>query len=78
MFKNKLLVEVFYDKELQSKQEGLFTKSEKDLFSKSAALVRSYINQLEALNIVDGKYLSWKELLNNKRKNKKNLLLLVG
>ncbi len=76
IFKNKLLVEVFYDKELQNRQEGLFTKTEKDLFSKSAALVRSYINQLEALNVVDGRKPELERVIEQQKEKQKELAFI--
>jgi hypothetical protein len=73
ILKNRLFVEVFYDKELRDSKDGLFLNEEKELFSKSAALVRSYINQLEALNVVDGRIPDMEMVIERQKEKQKEL-----
>jgi len=76
ILKNKLLIEVLYDKELPNRNEGVFSKPEKELFSKSAALIRSYINQLEAMNVVDGRMPEMERAIEEQKEKQKELAFI--
>lgn len=75
IFRNSLLIEVLYLKE-QTKEEGPFSKQEKELFSKSAALIHAYLNQLEGMNEIAGKKPEMEKAIEEQKEEQRELAFI--